>query len=191
MTKTLMLLMLVGAPDVAPTEETSTPEKLCEAASRGMVDMRWDRGGTRPEYVAQRLERCAGLVRRALTEGLKVEGAARVVAVAYNESNFRPNAVGAHGELGMLQIIPKLHCWRAKREDGSCDPELAGIRYLRALQVTEIRAAKKKRKKVDWVRVLASYNGSSAYGDKVDSYARSALKRFWYRLKRSKKFAQR
>lgn len=189
MSPLLMLLSVLGAPAEAPPQDT--PERLCAAASRGMIDMRWDRGGTRPEYVTQRLERCAGLVRQALREGLRVEGAARVVAVAYNESNFRPGAVGAKGELGMLQIIPRLHCWRATRKDGTCDPELAGIRYLRALQVEKSRDSRKRRRKFDWAAVLTGYNGSSRYGDKVDGYARSALKRYRYRLKlRQRKLAQ-
>ena len=158
---------------------------LCNAAARGLRDMRWDRGGTRPGYVERRLERCRGLVDVAGGEGHDEAFMARVVAIAYNESNFRPRAIGSAGERGMMQVQPKWHCWRAlgldSRKEWSgepCDYRLAGIRALAAF-VEADRAEGDGRE--DWLRVLKGYNGSWDYAYTVDGYARSILRRWSYR----------
>ena len=173
---TMYLFAAIAAGPVDP--QPAVPFQLCESAAKGLRDMRWDRGGTRPEYVDARLKRCANLVSTALEEGLNVEGAARVVAIAYNETNFRPWALGQHGEQGMLQVQPKWHCHRATKENGECDHDRAGIRLLRALKEQEQSAAKKERRRFSWANVLWRYNGSSYYGAKVDRYARAALRHF-------------
>jgi hypothetical protein len=118
--------------------------------------------------------RCAGLAEMGYEEGLAVEGVIRVVAIAYNETCFRPEASGARGELGMMQVLPKRCAEYAKTADG-CDPDRAGIRYLKNLRDRErVRAARKGRA-FAWRSVVRRYNGSGRvarhYATKVQAYA--------------------
>ena len=150
---------------------------MCHKASSGLKDMRWDRDGTRPKIVVQRLARCANLLVRAHREGIRYAGLARVVGIAYAETNFRPGAVGSVGERGMLQVTPEKHCHLAGGLK-ACDYDLAGLRYFKSLVAREKRRASKARQRFSWTLVLWRYNGGKTYAKKVEAYARTALHRW-------------
>lgn len=178
------LALTLPSPVEVRTAATVNAAALCDAAAAGMKDMRWPTGQD------ARMTRCRDLAQHAMREGLPVEGVARVLAIAYNEANFRPHAVGARGELGMLQVLPRICTQYAPLKDGGCAPELAGIRYFSELLYADanlaIRAKKGGR---SWARVLSAYNGTrrdritrlpkiTAYGYKVNGYAVALLHRW-------------
>ena len=167
---------LASAPALdALTESLATA--MCQKASAGLKDMRWDRDGTRPAYVRDRLSRCSKLLLRAHREGVSYVGLARILGIAYAETNFRPRAVGSSGERGMMQIIPLKHCHLAGGPS-SCDYDLAGIRFFKSLVAAEVRRAVGLRRRFSWTLVLWRYNGGRAYALKVEAYARTVLYRW-------------
>ena len=170
---TILILGFLSVPGSPLDLRAEMAQAMCTKASAGLKDMRWDRGGSRPEYRASRLERCAVLLQKAHAEGFSHAGLARVLAVAYAESNFRPGAVGSVGERGMLQVRPEKHCHLAS-VDGVCDFDLAGLRYLKSL----VQRERQRRGPFLWARVLRHYNGSSAYARKVELFARTVLHRW-------------
>ena len=173
----LVLLGVLAIPVEGPTFDlvSGMAETMCQKAAASLKDMRWDRGGTRPEYVTSRLGRCAGLLSLAHREGFDREALARVVAIAYAETNFRPGAVGSVGERGMLQVRPEKHCHLAMLpETKRCHYELAGLRYLKSL----VQGERRRRGPFQWIRVLRRYNGSPAYARKVERYAQAVLRRW-------------
>ncbi len=155
----------------APVEVQGVQARgLCEAAAAGLRDMR---SAVAPG-VDERLRRCRQLAEKALGLGLGVEGAAHAIVIAYNESNFRPEALGRAGEQGMMQVLGARHCPTIGQQVESCDHDQAALVFLRAL-VDQARRIHPRR--VDWVRVLRGYNGSRRYALKVAPWARHLLGR--------------
>lgn len=75
-------------------------------------------------------ELCADLLDRAASVGLEGPVLDRVlVAMAIQETHFRPEAVGGIGERGVLQVTPRWHC----EDVDDCDYVAAGVRYLLGL----------------------------------------------------------
>lgn len=165
---------------------TVDARELCVAASRSFKDMRKFQGRVLPQAVPDRLDGCTKLVQLGVDDGYDVRFLARVAAVGYNECNYRTDCVGSKGEMGMMQILPN-KCEFAL-EDGHCNHELAGIRYLKKRYTDatlpkskKCRSARTKEGKrfTTWQRALGAYNGRCGYGEKVEGYARSVLKNWW------------
>ena len=50
------------------------------------------------------------------------------VSLAWNESRLDATVVGAAGEIGALQVIPRWHCPHGRAQ--GCDPVAEGVRFL-------------------------------------------------------------
>jgi len=113
---------------------------------------------TNPEVQA-RLGRCADLA--AVVKDQGEDMVFTIIAVAYVESRFNPDAIGSSGERGMLQVIPRFHCVDefSDGQGGCVNPEGAGIKFLSRL-----------RSKHGPHEALVRYNGSQAYATKVLGY---------------------
>lgn len=79
-----------------------------------------------------------------------------IAAVATVESRWRPTALGAHGDSGIMQIIPSTATWIARRMELSAydifDPQtnlMMGAWYLKTL----------REEYGSWDKALAAYNG--------------------------------
>jgi soluble lytic murein transglycosylase-like protein len=97
-----------------------------------------------------------------------------IAAVITVETKWDPSAVGAHGELGLMQILPSTGAWLAERNGLSTydlrDPKTSielGASYL-ALLVSEYGTPE---------RALAVYNGGprAADGWETNIYARKVM----------------
>ena len=189
----LFFVVVVAAP--ALTVDRPDAEKVCKAASLVLKDMRYhggkyaDPGDFSPSQVKERLDHCIKAVRVGTFHGEKVAFA--TAAIGYRESNFRPEVVGAAGEVGMMQVIPRLHCTKYPDLDdgkGGCiNPVRAGVRAFRLLLASELEARPR------WIpiysngdpcrwdglrvptlcRVLRRYNGSQRYATAVAGFVRS------------------
>lgn len=170
-----LTVALAGLTD--PTPLQAKPAGICAIAAEGLKDMR-HRAKPGPEV---RLKLCAIVAQKAYDTGEGDALAARVIAMAYNEANFRPEVTGSRGERGMLQVIPEKHCQRVHptwKPGQACDYEAAGVAFLVALLERE----RCRKGRFDWARVLSKYNGSrnggvTRYGRKVEGYARSIMRR--------------
>lgn len=147
--------------------DTVNSRDVCEAASMVLPDMRYTEGGytapgdfSSPEVEA-RLRRCEKVARLAAPHGKMVVFAS--IAIAYTETNFRPDLVGTAGEVGMMQVIPRWHCEPfddLNDGSGGCtNPERAGVRFIRRL-LSEHSMNK----------ALRLYNGGQKYADRVERY---------------------
>jgi len=175
---TFLVLLVLAIPGPSLDLAEGMTAAMCSKAAMGLKDMRWDRNGSRPEYVKSRLDRCSKLLLLAHDEGFGRSGLARVLAIAYAETNFREGAVGSVGERGMLQVRPEKHCHLAREPAGTCHYEMAGLRYLKSLVQGERVRVLKHGGKFQWTRVLRRYNGSAAYAVKVERYAKTVLRRW-------------
>lgn len=159
---TIFLALLVLA---AP--ETAGLDPVCDAAADVLTDMR---SRVKPG-VEVRLGHCSSLLRKARDLGVTDEPTlARIVAVAYTESNFRPGVTGKRGEQGMMQVQARIHC----KKNPTCDTDTAGIRLLTTLR-DDPANRDKKTGRIRWTEVLRNYNGSLRYGEKVNGRAVAAL----------------
>jgi len=146
-------------------EEGRTARTACEDASVVLPDMLYAKGVGYTDIlnpvVSARLDRCAELVAKVEAQG--EEMVLTTIAVAYVESNFNPEAIGAAGERGMLQVIPRYHCVDvfSDGQGGCVNPEGAGIKFLAHL-----------RSKYTSNEALRRYNGSQVYATKVGGYVR-------------------
>lgn len=171
-------VLILFAPALVMAEGSTVssvdPRAVCEDASRVLKDMRYtefgqyaERGDFSHPNVAARLDSCVEGASLAAPFGSDVTYA--VVAVMYNEANFRPGVVGKAGELGRMQVQAKLHCKPYSDLDdgkGGCtNPLRAGVRLMRLL-VTKHGLEK----------ALKLYNGSQRYADKVMGFI-EAIKR--------------
>lgn len=162
---TLILVALIAA---AP--DPADPEVVCDAAARVLKDMRYvegriaDPGDYNHPKVKARQARCIQVASLAAPHGLDVTVAS--VAVAYTETNFRDGVPGKLGELGMMQVLPHLHCKPYSDlndgQGGCTNPERAGVRFLRFLLT-----------KHSTRKALIHYNGSTAYADKVMRFVKT------------------
>ena len=100
----LVLALLMAAP--VPAGEIHTPASLLErieAQAAQELPARWK---------AQAPELAAAVVRESLSQDLD---ARLILAVIAHESKFNPDAVGSHGEIGLMQILPMTGKWIAKK----------------------------------------------------------------------------
>jgi soluble lytic murein transglycosylase-like protein len=110
----------------------------------------------------RRLNTCIEVAESAEEHRVPVELA---LAVAYHESRFS-NVTSHAGAMGPMQIIPKWHCPRGRREGCSLIDD--GVKTLRRY------LRKYKRKK----RALAHWNGGNHPGRLARGFARKVLKTY-------------
>jgi len=167
---TLLILALLAA-----SPEAINPQDACESASRVLKDMRYVEGKTadpgdftHPKIKA-RIQSCVQVARLAAPHGEGVRFTSS--AIAYNESNFRRGVKGSAGELGKMQVLPRLHCKPyADLNDGKggcTNPERAGVRLVRLLLA-----------KHPLEKALKRYNGSTAYAKKVSRFVEAAQRSY-------------
>ena len=95
-----------------------------------------------------------------------------VLSVIYQESRCKPDAVGAVGELGLMQISARWHYDRMVRLDSRnlLDPESnikVGSDLLNSLNVTS-----------DPHKALAIYNGGYTFPESSKKYASAVIQRY-------------
>lgn len=103
-----------------------------------------------------------------------------LLAVAWQESGFQPEAVSPKGAQGLMQFMPET--WQRFGQGSPFDPQqavLAGAKYLRYLYA----------KFHNWDLVFAGYNAGSqavvAYGYRIppyrqtEAYVPSVLQHYW------------
>ena len=170
-TALLFLAMVVATPEALDSQAA------CESASTVLKDMRYVEGKTADPgdfshpKVQARIRSCTQVAKLAVPFGRDTVFAS--IAIAYNESNFRPGLKGKAGELGKMQVMPKFHCTPyADLNDGKggcTNPERAGVRALRFFQ---------KEAKGDLRETLRRYNGSGKYADKVSGFVRAITRAY-------------
>ena len=95
-----------------------------------------------------------------------------ILSVVYQESRCKPNAVGAVGELGLMQVSPRWHHDRMVRLDARnlFDPESnvkVGTDLLSSLNVMS-----------DPHTALAIYNGGYTFPESSKKYASAVIQRY-------------
>ena len=95
-----------------------------------------------------------------------------VLSVVYQESRCKPNAVGAVGELGLMQISPRWHYDRMIRLDARnlLDPNAnikVGVDLLKSLDVMS-----------DPRTALSIYNGGYTFPESSKKYSSAVMARY-------------
>ena len=89
-----------------------------------------------------------------------------VIALAYTESRFNPEARSSAGARGPIQILPKFHCPQGRA--AGCDFVRAGVAHL-------VRLFDKY--DGQWDLVLCHWNGGNVCGKGARRFARIVAKR--------------